>query len=47
LITIVAVLAAAPISAPRTARFITLHTTVRDSEGNSVDRRIDRAFGLR
>jgi hypothetical protein len=35
------------IKAPRTARFVTLHTTVRDSKGNSVEQRIDRAFGLR
>ncbi|MET0494595.1 MAG: S8 family peptidase, partial [Actinoplanes sp.] len=35
------------ISAPRTARFVTLQTTVRDDKGNSVEQRIDRAFGLR
>jgi hypothetical protein len=36
----------ARIAAPRTARFVTLRTTARDTRGNSVDQRITRAFGL-
>jgi hypothetical protein len=35
------------ISAPRTARFVTLRTNARDTRGHAVDQRITRAFGLR
>jgi hypothetical protein len=35
------------IDAPRSARFVTLRTTARDSKGNGVDQRITRAFGIR
>ncbi|MEV6367197.1 S8 family serine peptidase [Micromonospora musae] len=35
------------IDAPRTARFVTLRATARDTRGNSVDQLITRAFGLR
>jgi len=37
----------AHLNAPRNAKFVTLHTTARDTGGNDVDQRITRAFGLR
>ncbi|WP_306205438.1 S8 family serine peptidase [Actinoplanes sp. RD1] len=37
----------ARIAAPRTARFVTLRTSARDTRGNAVEQRITRAFGLR
>ncbi|WP_305788103.1 S8 family serine peptidase [Symbioplanes lichenis] len=37
----------ARITAPRAASFVALHVTARDTEGNRVDQRITRAFGLR
>ncbi|MEW2489092.1 S8 family serine peptidase [Streptomyces sp. NPDC048411] len=35
------------LDAPRTARFVTLRATARDTRGNSVEQSITRAFGLR
>ncbi|WP_085066567.1 S8 family serine peptidase [Catenuloplanes japonicus] len=35
------------ITAPRTAQFVTLRTSARDTRGNTVEQRITRAFGLR
>ncbi|WP_308405240.1 S8 family serine peptidase [Streptomyces sp. B93] len=35
------------LDAPRSARFVTLRATARDAGGNSVEQRIDRAFGVR
>ncbi|MDQ0364234.1 subtilisin family serine protease [Catenuloplanes indicus] len=35
------------IAAPRTARFVTVRTSARDTRGNTVEQLITRAFGLR
>lgn len=37
----------ARLDAPRTAQFVSLRTTARDTKGNAVDQRITRAFGLK